>query len=169
MGPLNPCPQPLEFCYSLEGLAEFRDAPCPQCDAICVGMYGNSCFHAFGCAQSKWQHVGASSLTWGGSRALCTGSGEAQPRDHQGSRCDAQMQRGTGLQGPRGASSSCTSRSVPREAHASIEGPGSLLVSHHGGPRSLIVSHHGGPGSLLVSHHAGPGSLFHRVPSCGLG
>ena len=151
-GLLNSYHQPLQFCYSLNGLAEFRKAPCSQCDVIYMDIYINSYFHSFCCAQSKWQHVGSSSLTGDGTQAPCTGSGEAQPWHHQGSRCDAQMQRGTGLWGPRGASPSCTSRSVPREAHLSTEGPGSLLVFHHGGPVSLLAFHHAGWVDFIICH-----------------
>ena len=98
------------------------------------------------------QHVGSSSLTGDGTRAPCTGSREAQPWHHQASHCDAQMQRCTGLWGPQGASPSCTSRSVPREADLSIEGPGSLLVFHHGGPGSLLVFHYAGWIDFIIYH-----------------
>ena len=141
LGLPNSYHQPLEFCYSLDRLAEFRKTPCSQCDVIYIDIYINSYFHSFCCALSKWQQVGSSSLTGDGTWAPCTGSREAQPWDHQGSRCDAQMQRGTVLQGRRGASTSCTSRSVPREAQSSTEGPRSLLVFHHAGWVDFIICH----------------------------
>ena len=52
-GLLSSYHQLLEFCYSLEGLTEFRKAPCSQCDVIYMDIYINSYFNSFGCARSK--------------------------------------------------------------------------------------------------------------------